>query len=612
MRFLGVGCTVLCVLFWTAPLSATQPIAHWDVVPEQMFPQGFKVGVVAFHEAGVSVEFRVNGTLKETVTQPTMNDQVKVVEYWTQLNPADYSDGPIRVTANVVPGGTGHTARLLDTLVLFANGHGTLTNNTVKWADCTSGSDATGDGSQAKPYLTVKKAYQNVGAGGTVYLKAGTAYDIAAGSGSWNSYQYWTTIQPAPGVAREAVKVKANRTDNNLMRYKGFSVYTTAAWGTVFYGGMSYNSLWADSLDITDERGKAASNASINHYATITYVTNCYVHDFPDGPGCNIVRNVVIRNILSDAISGADLAVNVLIDTINPDTNGVYTGAHPDVYQIYSTDTTYNKIVYNVRAYSALAQGLFNGGCPIEDIAFVNVFIEKDPNTVMYTQFGGYMRHTLFWHITLKNQTFLWREATDAQDLYVENCIVASMGQSAGVSVNGINFANNHFETGSTYGTSASTGNPQYVNTAAWDYHVQAGSPARGTGKVLACVPADMEGRAYSPTAPDKGAYSSYQTAIFDPRTTAQPASGMVLYPQPAGNNNIITIAMPGLAEENVTLTLLDVQGRVINKETINRHGESIQWQMREQSGRVLENGIYWITIKTKNNSFVQKIVKRE
>jgi hypothetical protein len=302
-------------------------------------------------------------------------------------------------------------------------------------------------------------------------------------------------------------------------------VRTTPDWGSVFYGGMDYNMLWADSLDISDISGKLGGGG-MSHYATITYVTDCYFHDFPGGPGTELVRNVTIRNILEDAVSGANLAVNVLVDGIDPGTSG----AHPDVYQLYAgSDTMRNMIVYNLRAYNVISQGLFNGGTPIEDIAFVNVAIDKDTSTVMYTQFDGYLNHVLFWHLTLHEQTFLWRDSIRAHNTYVQDCILHAMGGGSGSSVSGVTFANNHFTDTSSwgagvYGTPFTAGNPLFADAAVDDYRLQNGSPARASGMVLACVPADIDGNLYGPS-PNKGAYASGAGAVI-PRGGSATRSG--------------------------------------------------------------------------------------
>jgi hypothetical protein len=139
------------------PGHGTAVIANWDMVPFQVFDTSINVGVVAFHETGVDVEFRVNGNLVQRVTDPAYNSAVNVYEYWAPLRAADYPDGPISVTATAFPDGSGHTARTLDTLRLYANSNGTLTNSKIVWVDCDNGNDATGTGAQNTPYQTIEK-----------------------------------------------------------------------------------------------------------------------------------------------------------------------------------------------------------------------------------------------------------------------------------------------------------------------------------------------------------------------------------------------------------------------------------------------------------------------
>ncbi len=583
----------LAVMAAAGYVAATQPIARWDVVPGQRFDAPFKAGVVAFHEAGVEVAFSVDGEAHETVTAPSLNDRTGVVEYWIERDPSAYADGPLAVTAVVVPGGSGHTPRTLDTLELWANAGGTYTNSEVRWVDCDNGDDNTGDGTEGAPYQSIRKAFGEVGSGGTVYLKPGTAYDIADGSGGFPSYQHWTTIRPAPGVSRDQVVVRANRTDNGMMRYQCFTVHTGPDWGTVFYGGMDYERLWADSLEITDVRGKTAGNAGISHYATVTYVTDCYIHDFPNGPGCELVRHVLLENLLSDAVSGAKLAIDVTVDGIDPDT----TGAHPDVYQLYSgSDTLRNRIVYNLRAYDVISQGLFNGGTPIEDIAFVNILIHKHPSTVMYTQFSGYLRHILFWHVSLDNQTFLWRDGTDARDVYVQNCILQQMGDGSAGGVDDRTFTHNHFVDTSSYGarvfgTDITAGPPLYEDPGARSYLLQQGSPARGTGTVLPCVPADMDGVSYG-NDPNRGAYADHDAGVHPGRSGRLRSSRVRVYP--TGGRPCLVVEQTASLQR---VRILDMAGAVVHDVAPGRGVRAVGLG----DGDGLTGGAYVVEVRSSN-----------
>jgi hypothetical protein len=144
-------------------LPSTRVIGNWDLVPFERIEGTFNLGVVAFHELGVDVRFAVDGTEVADVQLPTFNDRTGVHEYWFGLEVADYPDGPITVTATIVPDCPGHQERELEPITLYANAGGSLTNSAIRWADCTSGDDATGDGSEGSPYQTIEKAFVEVG-----------------------------------------------------------------------------------------------------------------------------------------------------------------------------------------------------------------------------------------------------------------------------------------------------------------------------------------------------------------------------------------------------------------------------------------------------------------
>jgi len=192
-RFLNAA--LLALSLSAAPLSANQAIANWDLVPGQRIDTIFEVGVVAFHETGVDVEFRVNGGDPITVADPTWNNRTGVYEYWFELDPADYPDGPVVLSATAIPEGAGHQARVLDDVTLYANSGGTVGSNQVLWV-APNGSDSSGNGSEGAPFATIKKAVTTIGDGGTIYLKAGN-YILENMNGG--SFTYWTTVAAPPG-----------------------------------------------------------------------------------------------------------------------------------------------------------------------------------------------------------------------------------------------------------------------------------------------------------------------------------------------------------------------------------------------------------------------------
>lgn len=68
----------------------------------------------------------MNGGSVIEVDEPTYNDRTRVYEYWFTIDPADYSDGAMTVSATALPEGSGHQSRVLETLSLYANAGGSL------------------------------------------------------------------------------------------------------------------------------------------------------------------------------------------------------------------------------------------------------------------------------------------------------------------------------------------------------------------------------------------------------------------------------------------------------------------------------------------------------
>ena len=82
-----------------APAFAARPVARWDVIPDQRVSGIFRAGVCAFHEDGVSVEFRVNGDIAYVTEKPTLNPRTGVWEYVFPVNTALLPDGPVTLGA---------------------------------------------------------------------------------------------------------------------------------------------------------------------------------------------------------------------------------------------------------------------------------------------------------------------------------------------------------------------------------------------------------------------------------------------------------------------------------------------------------------------------------
>ncbi len=493
--------------------SATQVIANWDLVPFQRITEPMKIGVVAFHTTGANVTFSVNGSVVATVDEPTYNDETNVVEYWFELDPADYPSGPLTVDATAFPDGAGHDSRTLATRTMYADAGGTLGSGGIVWV-ATTGSDTTGNGTEANPYATIKKGYAAAGDGGTVYLKEGT-YTLS--SMSTGSRLYWSTIQAAPGLDADDVKVgtavpgSTNRYAAHKVRWHNVSLYcqrSTTNYGTILFMN-SGQQVWLDGAVMYDANGPHGNTDMFGGSGYSVWQTDGIVREVTNCNG-SFRRNMKFERIGSDVFDGGTLtAINVTIDTVDRGS----TSYHPDFIQFYRPGGLMeNCILYNVRAYNMKAQGLFGSDGTSEDVAFVNLLLEQPSGGGYRSQLTGTWRNALLWNTTIVGQIFDFRTSTDIQDFDVRNCVF-SLFTTDNPSHPSITIDSVHtvgFVAGQTtpLGTNATTGSALYVDAANDDYRLTAASPAYGTGVVTPGVPADIDGLPYGPT-PNRGAFSS-------------------------------------------------------------------------------------------------------
>jgi|GEM_PF-977971 len=498
------------------PLAqATQVIANWDLVPGQMIDRPFKVGVVAFHETGAAVDFAVNGQAAASVDDPAWNDRTGVWEYWFELDPADYEDGPLTVSATAKPDGDGED-RTLAELTLYANANGSLANDQVIWVDWDNGDDAN-PGTEAAPKKNIMAGVDAAGDGGTVYLKAGENYKLTDSGGS---FTYWTTVSAAPGLAPDQVKIltygpddtSTGRYSKSGIRWRNVSFFGDRGprFSNIFYINNGQR-MWFDGCWLYDKNGRWNGTTVFNNQGGSAFVTNSKISDV------NVVGGFFQRNLLIERI-GSDIygfgngitAINVTIRLIDRGE----TGAHPDFIQLYNPGrTSENVILYNIRCYDMEAQGFFGGDGAAEDIAFVNILLEKDPSdSPLRSQLTGSWNHVLFWNIVEIDQTLDLRDTTDIKHVDVRNSVLAKF-TSDNADHPSINISHVHSEVlnwnqTEPLGTEATIGDPLFVDESVDDYRLTSESPASGTGALPPGVPADIDGYAFDPAAPNRGVFA--------------------------------------------------------------------------------------------------------
>lgn len=499
-----------------APLGAraTQVIANWDVVPRQLVDRTFKVGVVAFHETGANVDFSVNGQAVASVDDPTWNDRTGVWEYWFELDPKDYADGAVSINATAKPDGAGENRELAE-LTLYANSGGSLTNANVVWVDWDNGNDGN-PGTEASPKQSIKAGVEAAGDGGTVYLKASENYKL---TGLGSSMDHWTTISAAPGLGVDDVKIltygasdSTGRYGTSNIRWQNVSLYCDPGPGysNAFYINNGQQA-WFDECWIYDKNGRWNGTTVFNNQGGTVYLTNSKISDVNNAGG-SFQRNMVIERIGSDIyrVSSGLVAINVTIRVMDKGD----TEAHPDFIQLYNPNgVSENIILYNIQCYDMLAQGFFGGAGTAEDVAFVNIILEKDPpSSNLRSQLTGDWKHVLFWNITEVDQTFDFRGSSDMEDIFVQNCVFATF-TADNASNPQLNITHAHTKSlnwnqNEPLGANPTMGDPMFTNYDEDDYRLSPESPAYGTGSLPPGVPADVDGFEYDESAPNRGAFS--------------------------------------------------------------------------------------------------------
>ncbi|MCY2954912.1 MAG: fibronectin type III domain-containing protein, partial [Planctomycetota bacterium] len=417
---------------WTGP--TTQPaavgtpgqagydakaIARWDVVPYQTFTTDFAVGIPAFHINGIDrVEFSVNSGPWMAVRKMTLNPQSNVVEYWAMLKASEFAqDGAVEVRAVAYP--TVGVARVLDSLALYANCNGTLTPAAI-WVS-TTGSNQTGDGSQAKPFATIEKATEAAPIGGDVCLMPGQYLMTERIVGYRNDGARWVTVRPAPGVTRQEVAVIVGNSSMRAGKLHLRNVKLDFTAGCPMDN--SGRGLWLDNCDVFGvlQQGIASQSFLQGYSLGPTYITDSRLHDLPATPMTDIafVQNSTIEHCWIHGANNPQMMVNTTIHDIqvpNP-------ADHGDglIWYVDGNDGTrygdWNGIVYNV-TMTDIAGLLLLSDRGITNLAVVNVTGTASGDCINgASQFGkgiqdNRLDHLVFDRVTLTNQKFYFIDDT--------------------------------------------------------------------------------------------------------------------------------------------------------------------------------------------------------
>jgi fibronectin type 3 domain-containing protein len=422
-------------------------IARWDVVPYQTFAGSINVGVVAFDVAGIDhVAFSVNGGPWSNVSAMTLNPQTGVVEYWATLRAADLADGPVEVRAIAYP--TAGVPRVLgganldsghDSLVLYANAHGTL--NTAPIYVSPTGSDSSGDGTPAHPYRSMLQASLMAPPGATVYLQAGRYTMDERYTGFRDSGGRWLTFTTAPGVAQSDVTIVVQNTDMRASKTRFQNVLLDFTMGVVLNAG----GVWLDHVDafgsLTEQYTGMLLTFIQSGDAGPIYVTDSKIHDMQCTPlmGPTLARNIEVYNIYGHGVNDPGLLLN---STIHDVTAGNDPTGHIDGLFWYSPNVDVDDIVYGLTMTNIGGLSIFSDN-GLSNLAIVNLTSTAIGDCVGGAcQFGkgigtNIFDHLVFDNVHLTNQKFYFID--DSANNVWSNSILRNSSADLVFSVNPAN-----------------------------------------------------------------------------------------------------------------------------------------------------------------------------
>lgn len=584
-----------------------QPIARWEDVNFVTYSSSTKtVALMALHGCGVQfgdegiakIEFIANNGPVATVTAPSINPATGRWDWWANLAPMA-TDGPVEIRAIIYP----HAGipRVLQgsyvssvaasgvvlpgsdqSLVLKSNAQGTLAKPTL-WVS-TTGSDSTGNGTQAKPYATIQKAvetgYANAADYGTIYLTAGTYVMYRSALGSTQNSTGWLTIMPAPGVTRDQViftdgtgPAASTATRTKLLHIENVTLSRQAsATGIPLFRGPSTSTktnLWFDGCKMigTDTTTIYSDSTAVLNSAggeNVTAITNSaeyrtYWQFWDQGPRAGIVIGVDTFDTGADCYTNDPFVRDFVTTRMvqNP-------GDHPDLWQSYSAGS--NRIMMDGKAVECQAQLYFMDSMSSllvnnTEIAFVNIALKRIDGTVLLSHGPGPSKHVIMWNNELINQGFLLNDTSTTgvslNPLYsCHGCIWNSVSFQANDSghttayVNaqpGFKWSDNFYQNTSwTPGTGALTGDPGYTDVPNGNYRpTKAGTTTRTVRWDINQSPraATTLRGAYAAASENTSSidFITWEKGFFTPAQMADPnTTGPNAKPQKDGISNVL------------------------------------------------------------------------
>lgn len=409
-------------------------ICRWTTVPFIEIKEKTNIGLVAFHMNGIDrVEFSVNGSTWTAVTQPSLNTQNNVKEYFIEVDPTLYPDGQIEIRAiaypkigipRVLQGSIENTVEEPykvpngnHSMFVTCNAKSSLKNDVLFASP--DGSDITGDGTEVNPYQTIQGALSKLSAakgdcdGATLYLKAGDyAYAGPKFPSKIVTKNRYVTVTTAPGVARDDVRIVSSELGGlgtrlicmrNILFVGEVAMRTPTSLKS--YAWIDGCKAYAGNPEIGGGFVAGAWTTACMTNCEADMVRNCY-------RGASFILNCKGTRFSDTPIGQDSLVVNTTFDEFIRNSNG----DHADVFHWFYTKpgNRENRIIYGLNVSRFSLQGwqvnpIRNGGQRLDNVALIDVRISKDISNAAGSWWYMDTNHLYMNNVSLPDQTLRWK-----------------------------------------------------------------------------------------------------------------------------------------------------------------------------------------------------------
>lgn len=408
-----------------------KPIARWATVPGQTVREAMIVEVAAFHIEGIDrIDFGAYGVATEPDPQTGLYTATVV------------GDSPVlRVPATVYP--KSGPPRELETLTLYAEAPRTTI--------------------PIGPDTTIVEALIRAGDGGEVVLTAPGRYTF--GPTTKNPLSNYTR----PVLVRASVEGAVITQAGGMIRPHCVIHWRGVAFDYATISRYFYGSPWFDGCTFTGElEGETSPHLVTGPY----YATNSTAADRVYGfTYATILRGSTVRNVWGDALQGARL----ILDCVVEDLDGSATGHHSDMFQIVGPGRAEdpdpeNYIVYRLegRRLNHVAAFFFKptrwtSDDPeaftktLRNVALVDISLEWTPSPTSEVEAGANSQlqtrfeHVLFRRVNMPQQPILLRndrpadsvQAWKARGVVFDDC---NLHPATTTDADGVTFINTNTE----------------------------------------------------------------------------------------------------------------------------------------------------------------------